>query len=31
MRHPEHDVVAATVRSWHTTSAPEMGYHVKLR
>src|SRR6266508_2272163 len=30
-RHPEHDRIAATVRSWYTTSAPSMGYQVERR
>ncbi|MGH2459101.1 MAG: GNAT family N-acetyltransferase [Chloroflexota bacterium] len=28
MRHPDHDRLVATVRSWYTTSAEEMGYEV---
>ena len=30
-RHPEHDRIAATVRSWYTTSAPSMDYKVERR
>ncbi len=27
-RHPAHDAVAATLRRWYTTSAPEAGIHI---
>src|SRR5215207_5914813 len=30
-RHPQHDAIAASVRTWYTTSAPSMGYHVERR
>jgi GNAT superfamily N-acetyltransferase len=30
-RHPQHDAVAVTVRSWYITSAPAMSYHVERR
>lgn len=30
-RHPQHDAIAATVRSWYTSSTPSMGYHVEQR
>src|SRR5919204_6070735 len=30
-RHPQHDLLAAAVRSWYTSSAPEMGYQTEER
>ena len=30
-RHPQHDAIAATLRSWYITSAPAMGYQVERR
>lgn len=30
-RHPDHDRIAATARSWYTRSTPEMGYRVEER
>src|SRR5579875_3019541 len=29
MRHPEHDRLTVTIRSWYTASTPEMGYLVE--
>src|SRR5437763_12174214 len=30
-RHPQHDLLAHAVRSWYTSSAPEMGYQTEER
>ena len=30
-RHPQHDLPASAVRSWYTSSAPEMGYQTEER
>src|SRR5207245_1690541 len=30
-RHPQHDLLAIAVRSWYTSSAPEMGFETEER